>query len=112
MGEEAIIIYSPSVRIYLIELIAILYEKEYFGFEESAHEYVEQIRQNIRVDLPQEINHHTVPKELKYYGKHYINIKGSNRTTWYVIFDKMDNRYFVEYITNNHSPQSAYFNLD
>lgn len=48
MGEKTIITYSPSVRAYLIELIAILYEKEYFGFEESAHQYVEQIRQNIR----------------------------------------------------------------
>lgn len=56
MGKETIIIYSPSVRTYLIELIAILYEKEYFGFEESAHEYVEQMRQNIRTDLPQENN--------------------------------------------------------
>lgn len=112
MGKEEIIIYSSSVRTYLIELIAILYEKEYFGFEESAHQYVEQIRQSIRTDLPQEINHRTVPKELKHYGKYYIKIKGSNRTTWYVFFDKMDSRYFVEYITNNHTPQGAFFNLD
>lgn len=75
MGEETIIVYAPSVRVYLIELIAILYEKEYFGFEELAHEYVEQIRQSIREDLPQEIKHHTVPKELKHYGKLYIFLK-------------------------------------
>ena len=112
MGEKTIITYSPSVRAYLIELIAILYEKEYFGFEESAHQYVEQIRQNIRKVLPQQTNHRTAPKELKRDGKYYIKIKGSNRTTWYVFFDKMDNRYFVEYITNNHVPQSAFFNLD
>jgi len=112
MGGETIIIYSPSVRAYLIELIAILYEKEYFGFEESAHEYVEQIRQSIRADLPQETNHQTIPKELKHYGKYYIKIKRNSRTTWYVIFDKMDSRYFVEYITNNHTSQSAFFNLD
>lgn len=65
MGEKTIITYSPSVRVYLIELIAILYEKGYFGFEESARQYVEQIRQNIRKDLPQQSNHRTAPTELK-----------------------------------------------
>ena len=32
--------FSHSVRIYLSELIQVLYEKEYFGFEKDATEYV------------------------------------------------------------------------
>lgn len=112
MGGKTIIIYSPSVRAYLIELIAILYKKEYFGFEDSAHQYVERIRQNIRKDLPQQTNHRTTPTELKHFGENYISIKLNNRTTWYVIFDQKDNRFFVGLITNSYSPQSAFFNLD
>ena len=111
MGEVKII-YAPNVRLFLIELIAILYEKEYFGFEASAHEYVEKLREAIRIDLPQEINHRTVPKELKHLGKNYITIKSNNRTTWLIFFDKMDNRYFIEFITNNHSQQASFLNLD
>ena len=33
----------PEVREYLMELINILYEKEYFGFEENAQKYVEEL---------------------------------------------------------------------
>ena len=112
MGGKTIIIYSPSVRAYLIELIAMLYKKEYFGFEDSAHQYVERIRQNIRKDLPQQTNHRTTPTELKHFGENYISIKLNNQTTWYVIFDQKDNRFFVGLITNSYSPQSAFFNLD
>ena len=33
----------PEVREYLMELINILYKKEYFGFEENAQKYVEEL---------------------------------------------------------------------
>ena len=35
--------YRPSVEEYLLDLIEILYNKEYFGFEQTAHEYVEKM---------------------------------------------------------------------
>ena len=37
------VIALPEVREYLMELINILYEKEYFGFEENAQKYVEEL---------------------------------------------------------------------
>lgn len=41
---EKIVSVSPNVTEYLKELVTILYEKEYFGFEEDAHQYVEKIK--------------------------------------------------------------------
>ena len=38
--KNAKVIALPEVREYLSELIHILYEKEYFGFEESAQRYL------------------------------------------------------------------------
>lgn len=37
------VIALPEVREYLMELIQILYKKEYFGFEENAQKYVEEL---------------------------------------------------------------------
>ena len=37
------IIYSNEVKLYLKELIKILFEKEYFGFEVDAEEYVNKL---------------------------------------------------------------------
>jgi len=108
---ESLILYSPSVQLYLIELVATLYEKAYFGFEESAHDYVEQIRNSIRAELPKGINHRLAPKELKHYGNLYAKIQTTSHTTWYVFFDKLDNRYWVGFITNNHTPQAQFLNL-
>lgn len=37
------VIALPEVREYFSELIHILYKKEYFGFEENAQKYVEEL---------------------------------------------------------------------
>ena len=50
--KNAKVIALPEVREYLSELIRILYEKEYFGFEESAQRYVEELGADIRHNLP------------------------------------------------------------
>ena len=42
-GRTAYGIVTQQVREYLMELINILYEKEYFGFEENAQKYVEEL---------------------------------------------------------------------
>lgn len=43
----------PEIREYFKELIHILHEKEYFGFEENAIEYVESLFEDIKTTLPQ-----------------------------------------------------------
>lgn len=37
------VIALPEVREYLMELINVLYEKEYFGFEENAQKFNENV---------------------------------------------------------------------
>jgi hypothetical protein len=106
---EKIIFVSSDVVAFLKQLVWTLYSEEYFGFEESAHEYVEKLRKTIYNDLPGLI-HYETPQELRKYGRYYVKLKSNKRTMWYVFFDKYENRYLVEFITNNHAPQSEYLN--
>ena len=46
------VIALPEVREYLMELIQILYKKEYFGFEENAQKYVEELLSLIHISEP------------------------------------------------------------
>ncbi len=38
---------TTEVKQYLNDLITILYKKEYFGYEESAHRYVDELLDEI-----------------------------------------------------------------
>ena len=81
------VIFTPSVIRYLDDLIVVLYRKEYFGFIESAEEYVS----NIYDTVPERIKktqHKKTPKELQYLGLNYIFYKPNKRTTWYIFFEK------------------------
>jgi len=103
------IIVKKEVLLFLDELITTLVESEYFGFAESAKDYVNKLYDAIYNDLPG-LMHHVTPDKLKQYGSYYAKIKSNKRTTWYVFFDKRSNRYFVEFIANNHTPHSAFLN--
>lgn len=107
--EEKEIIIGKAVVIFLKELTATLFQKEYFGFLETAEDYVNDLIDGMYMQLYSE-NHYEAPAALKHYGNYYVKIKGSKRTTWYVFFDKNESRYFIEFITNNHTPHSAYLN--
>ena len=60
--------FTPRVNDYLAELEAILYEKEYFGFEESAREYVHEMIGEIMTTLPTRV-HRPVPRHFDPEGK-------------------------------------------
>lgn len=98
------IFFSPQVRVYLRELSELLYEKEYFGFEEDAYKYVEDIINDIVASL-----HHkskkTAPEYFSVYGKNllYAVFKKNNNTQWYVFFNYEDDIYYIRYIGNNHN---------
>jgi hypothetical protein len=91
----------PEVITFLNELVALLFYKEYFGFEDSAQFYVQKIYDFIENDL---INfpHKTTPNKLKRFGSYYAFFRPNNRTTWYIFFEKSYNRYLITYLTNNH----------
>jgi hypothetical protein len=104
------IIYSEKFEVYLDSLIYKLYKQEYFLYKENSVKYVSKIYQDIDnvIDVKK---HKQTPLELVKYGKYYITIQGSKKTTWYVFFNKKDTKYLIKYITNNHVAKSTFINL-
>ena len=96
------IILRKNVTDYLEELISILYENEYFGFESDAEEYVKKIYDFIEYNLPI-FPFKKTPENLSQLGSKYIFYKANHTTTWYIFFENLENRHIVTYITNSHS---------
>ena len=101
------VIAKPEVYGYLEELVNVLYENGYFGFEDDAIEYVKDLVFDIEKNLHTKLKKRA-PKYFERYGKglYYAGFKKNKRTTWYVFFTKyMENEeeiYLVRYIANNH----------
>jgi len=102
------VIALPEVDKYLQDLITILYQKEYFAFEESAQKYVDDLYDDIETNLPTRL-HKPAPSYFDKYGKNmeYVVFKKNKRTQWYVFFRVYRERgeliYQVRYIANNHT---------
>ena len=97
----------PEVYEYLDNLVTILYEKDYFGFEDFAINYVDELLDEIQMTLPTRL-HKPAPKHFEKYGKdmHYAIFEKNKRTSWYVFFTKyyeQETIYLVRYIANNHT---------
>lgn len=107
--EKKEIIIPKTVDTYLKKLTTELHRKGYFNYLEAAEIYVNDLINEMRNDLFIGLYHET-PQELKKYGNYYVKIQGSKRTTWYIFFDTNRNRYIIEFVTNNHMPESGYFN--
>jgi hypothetical protein len=103
-------VYTTSdVKQYLNDLVTILYEKKYFGFEYYAHLYVDELLDDILKNLPTR-QHKRAPERYAKYGEdlHYASFVKNKRTTWYVFFTKYQDEnanpiYLVRYIANNHT---------
>ena len=101
------VIMFPEVIDYFLELAEILYEKGYFGFEESAEEYVGSLFEDIRDNLPNR-GRKVAPKYFDKYefGMFYSVFKANKNTSWYVFFNvypkSSETIFLVRYINNNH----------
>ena len=102
------VITLPAVRQYLKELMLILYEKDYFGFEGSAIQYVEELFDDIKNTLPIRLKR-PAPPYFRRYGKdmYYAVFKKNKNTQWYVFFTIYEDYsgdlvYLIRYISNNH----------
>ncbi len=82
------IIFDREVEIHLNKLIDILYEKEYFGFKESAYDYVEWIIDSIENEIDK-APYKVAPPYFSKYGKklYYSVFKRNTTTQWYVFFN-------------------------
>jgi hypothetical protein len=98
----------PEVRQYLKEVAHMLYQEDYFGFEETAIKYVEDLFDDIKTTLPAR-QKRIAPSYFNRYGNrmYYSIFKKSKYTQWYVFFSvygKVGGEliYLVRYISNNH----------
>ncbi|AXB56572.1 hypothetical protein [Flavobacterium fluviale] len=105
MVGEIEVIYTSSVIHYLDDLVVTLYKKEYFGFIESAEEYVLHIYDAIPERIKKS-SHKKTPKSLQYLGLNYVFYKANSRTTWYIFFEKRNQNYLITGITNNYSAEA------
>jgi hypothetical protein len=100
--------FTPKMREYANRLIRILYEDEYFGTEEKARQYVDNLIYDIERNLPVK-RHRPAPARYDKYGKgmKYASFRKNKRTTWYAFFKKYEGNgetiYLVRYIGNNHT---------
>jgi hypothetical protein len=99
---------TQEVKIYLNDLITILYQKGYFSYEDTAKKYVIDLIDDIQTNLPH-IRHRPAPKHYEKYGKelYYATFRKNRRTQWYAFFSKYaengETIYLVCYIGNNHT---------
>lgn len=107
---EKIIQYSEEVEFFLNDLIDILFDNEYLGFQEDALNYVikivEFINQNIST-YPSK----TTPLNLTQFGEKFILYKANAQTSWYIFFDQNEHKFLIKFITNNHTDIIKDFNL-
>lgn len=102
------VLFLPEVRQYLKELQDVLFEKEYFGFEEAAVQYVRDLIFDIEETLPIRASKEA-PEYFNRYGDglRYASFRKNRNTQWYVFFNKYKEKgeaiYLVRYISNNHA---------
>jgi len=102
------VILLPEVIECFENLKQILFQKEYFGFKESAHSYVDELVDDIKYNLPI-CQHRPAPKYFEKYGKNmeYAVFKKNKHTQWYAFFRvyRVNNEelFQVRYIANNHT---------
>lgn len=98
------VIVAPEVEDYLVELIEVLYNKNYFGLKEDAIRYVYSLVSYIYDTLPN-LAIKVAPPYFSRYGKdlYYSVFKKNDNTQWYVFFNYEEDIFYVRYIGNNHT---------
>jgi hypothetical protein len=101
------VVFLPEVENYLFDLSEVLYKKEYFGFKESAINYVTDLVQDIKNSLSGKTKK-VAPSYFDRYGKgmFYSVFRKSKTTQWYVFYTTYQRNgevvFLVRYISNNH----------
>ena len=102
MVGEIEIIYSQNFIDYVDELTLVLYRLKYFSFIESSYHYTDKIYDFVDENIDKPISRQS-PKAFQKFGAFYMKYKANENTTWYIFFDRRDNRFLVNHILNNHT---------
>lgn len=103
--EKTSIKYTPDVIVYINELTLKLFEKEYFGFLESAIDYKDKIIDFIDNNI-NSFPAKSAPQKLIHLGTKYIFYKPNHRTTWYIFFEQKDDNFVITNIINNYCEEA------
>jgi hypothetical protein len=109
--SKAIVQYLPEIELFLNKLSDVLFEKNYFSYLQYSENYVEDLTDFIEQNISN-YTHKTTPKKLIKFGTYYFFYKANNRTTWYIFFEKLDHRFLITHITNNHIQDIRFLNDD
>ena len=103
ISNKPIVQFTDSVNSYFDELTETLFWQGYFGFMDSALQYVSDMKNYIETYisiLPTYAAPHYFDKYQT--DMQYVTYRPNKRTTWYFFFLQEGNRYLICYITNNH----------
>ncbi|MDR2205710.1 MAG: hypothetical protein LBE36_06090 [Flavobacteriaceae bacterium] len=101
--KKPIVQFTDNVNFYFDELIETLFWQDYFGFPDSAFQYVLDMKNYIETNIAN-LPKYPAPLYFSKYqtGMKYVVYQPNNRTAWYLFFLQEDNKYLICYITNNH----------
>ena len=99
------VIFKEEILLYFDELIAILFDQEYFSYDKNAILYVDKIVDFIISDI-NSFPHKSTPQKLQYLGSHFIFYKANNAPTWYIFFEREDFVFLITGIMNNHCEEA------
>ena len=101
------VLFLPEIIVNFLNLVDILYDKGYFGFEENAVKYVRELFLEIEKEVPFK-QKKKAPKYFdKYYkGMYYSIFKRNKNTSWYVFYNIFkigeETVFFIRLVENNH----------
>ncbi len=101
------VLFTSEVRLYFRELEDVLFENDYFGFEDSAIRYVRELIFEISKTFPLHLKK-PAPPYFNQFGENmfYAAFHKNKSTTWYVFFNEYNEEeetvLLVRYISNNH----------
>lgn len=110
MVQQVEIIYTAGFYEVTDNLIQLLHSKNYFGFIEDAENYVDKIYDFIENNIATYPSKSS-PEKYQQYGEKYMLYKANANTVWYIFFSQVNQTYFVQYISNNHTDFNIHFNL-
>lgn len=95
--------FHKNVLLFLEELIDVLIEKGYFSFYDTSVMYMEDIVSYINKSI-ETAPHKKAPVYFSKFGNnlYYITYIRNKQTTWYILFEKGYDYYYIHHITNNH----------